>query len=126
LNRILEVAEKQDEAQNRYFEKGAYRDTDRGKNEYTKFLHPLVVEAYGDYMTKHRVQSDGVVRAADNWRTGFGDDHKRVCLESAFRHLLDVWKELEGYESRDGIDEALGGLFFNTLALWAKVLEERV
>jgi hypothetical protein len=105
----------------RVSETGATRNSSNGKADYCDFFSPLTFKAYGEYMYKHRLQSDGTMRDPGNWKKLFGDDHSRVCLESAMRHLHDVWMELEGYESRDGLDEALGGLMFNVQALWHKV-----
>ncbi len=109
----------------RQFKTGATRDSEIGKNDYEGFLNPLVIEAFGNYMSKHRVQADGGLRDSDNWQKGFGDDHLSVCLKSAWRHFLDVWKEHRGYESRDGLDEAICGLLFNVMAYYYKILLNR-
>lgn len=114
------------ESDNRYFQGGAYRDTSEEKFEYDGFLHPLVVEKFAEYMHKHRLQSDGKLRDSDNWWTLFGENHKDVCMQSGFRHFMDWWKEHRGFESRDGIDEALGGLIFNIQAYWLKTILERM
>jgi hypothetical protein len=106
----------------RKFDTGATRDTDIGKNDYEGFLCPLVIEAYGNYMTKHRVQADGDIRDSDNWQKGIP---KNEYVKSAWRHLLDLWKYHRGYETRDGIDEALGGLLFNIMGYWHELLKER-
>jgi len=99
-----------DDGVKREFATGATRDTSENKNEYSGFLSPLVIEMFGNYMTKHRIQSDGSVRSASNWKKGMPLD---VYIESMFRHFLDLWKEHEGYKSRDGIEDALCGLYFN-------------
>lgn len=105
----------------------AYRDTTEGKPDYQGYLNPLVIEAFGKYMLKHQVQSNGEIRESDNWQGMFGEDHKRVCMSSGFRHFMDWWKFDRGYETRDGISEALGGLLFNLQAYWlAEILEEDV
>lgn len=109
----------------RYFEGGAYRDVDESKLDYEGFLSPIVLEAYAKYMNKHRVQSDGRLRDSDNWQTGFGEKHADVCMKSAWRHFMDIWMEHRGYESRDGIDEAICGLLFNVMALYKKILDDR-
>lgn len=106
----------------REFTTGATRDDAEGKNEYCGFLSPIVIEAFGNYMTKHRVQADGKLRDSDNWKKGMP---KRVYLESMFRHFHDLWMEADGYDSRDGIDEALGGLFFNVQGYWHEYLKEK-
>jgi len=106
----------------RTFSTGSTRDTEEGKNDYEGFLSPLVIEAYGDYMTRHRFQARDLVRESDNWQKGIP---KSVYIKSAWRHLIDLWKEHRGYESRDGIDEALGGLLFNIMGYWLEYLRER-
>jgi hypothetical protein len=108
----------------RRFETGAIRDTAEGKYEYDGFYHPLVVEAFAGYMDKHRNLPDGSKRGSDNWWGLFGEDHKSVCMQSLMRHTMDLWKEHRGFESRDGIEEALGGLMFNIQAYWLKVILE--
>lgn len=106
----------------RTFSTGATRDTEEGKNDYEGYLSPAVIEAFGNYMTRHRVQSDGSLRASDNWQKGIPRD---AYIKSAWRHLLDLWKEHRGLDSRDGIDEALGGLLFNVMGYWLEHLKER-
>ena len=54
----------------RMFPSGATRDGDEAKLDYEGFLSPFVVERYAEYMQKHRVQSDGQLRDADNWQKG--------------------------------------------------------
>ena len=109
----------------RKFKTGASRDTNEGKNDYEGSLSPLVIKAYGDYMTKHRKMSDGSLRPADNWQKGFGDNHFSVCIKSAWRHFLDLWMEHRGYKSRETIDEAICGLLFNVMAYYHQLLVNR-
>lgn len=96
----------------RYFETGAYRDTADNKPDFEGYLSPLVIEGFGKYMLKHQVQSDGNIRPADNWQKGISRD---VYMSSLWRHFLDVWKEHRGYDSRDGMEEALFGALFNLM-----------
>jgi hypothetical protein len=96
----------------REFQTGAYRDGEEGKNDYEGFLSPLVIKGFGDYMTKHRLQSNGEWRDSDNWQKGITKDS---YMKSMWRHFLDVWLEYDGYKSRDGLDEALYGLLFNVM-----------
>jgi hypothetical protein len=109
----------------RTFDTGATRDTDMGKNDYEGFLSPFVLERFGDYMTKHRKQSDGSLRDSDNWQKGFGigEKHFQTCIKSMWRHLLDVWFIHRGHYRFDKqrneeitIDEALCALLFNVMA----------
>jgi len=104
----------------RYFEGGAYRDTDEGKFDYEGFLSPTVLQAFAAYMHKHRLQSDGVMRASDNWQNGIPLDQ---YMKSAWRHFMDLWLEHRDYKSRDGIEEALGALLFNIMGYWHELLE---
>jgi hypothetical protein len=73
----------------RKFETGATRDSDDGKNDYEGFLSPFAIEAFGDYMTRHRVQADGSLRDSDNWQKGIP---KSQYVKSLFRHFVDLWK----------------------------------
>lgn len=72
----------------RTFDSGATRDTDAGKLDYEGFLSPLVLERYAQYMYKHRRQSDGTVRASDNWKNGIP---RLQYLKSLLRHVIDFW-----------------------------------
>ena len=112
-----------DQSTGRYFATGAYRDTDAGKNDYEGYLSPLVIEAFGDYMTRHRLQSDGHLRDSDNWQQGIP---REQYMKSLWRHFLDLWKEHRGYPSRDGIDEAICGLLFNAMGYYHELLKERL
>jgi len=94
----------------RKFLTGATRDTDEGKYDYEGFLHPLVIERFGEYMNKHRKQSDGSLRDSDNWQKGIPQD---AYIKSAWRHFMDWWKEHRGYGSREGLEDALCALLFN-------------
>ena len=106
----------------RYFKTGAYRDTDENKNDYDGFLSPLVIESFGNYMNRHRNQSDGKVRDSDDWQKGIPKDQ---YIKSAWRHFLDWWKEHRGLKSRDGIDEAICGLLFNIMGYYHEHLKEK-
>ena len=107
----------------RTFETGATRDTDEGKHDYRGYLSPLVLRRFGEYMTKHRTQSDGTVRASDNWKKGMP---QQEYLSSALRHVGDVWLLHEGYDgvASQDIEEALCGLLFNIQGYLHSYLEE--
>lgn len=109
----------------RNFKTGATRDSNEGKNDYEGFISPLVIQAYGNYMNKHREQADGKLRDSDNWQKGFGDKHFDVCMKSLWRHFLDLWFEHRGYNSREGIDDAINGIMFNVMAYYHKILVNR-
>ena len=111
----------------RMSDSGAIRNSDVGKINYQGALSPLVLEAYGKYIEKHSLLPDGTRRNNKNWQNLFGtpEEHRQVCIESAWRHFIDLLMDHDGYESRDGIDEALGGLMFNIQAYWFSILKER-
>ncbi len=105
---------------------GAIRNSDVDKINYQGALSPLVLESYGQYIQKHSLLPDGTRRNNKNWQKLFGTpkEHRQVCIESAWRHFIDLLKEHDGYDSQDGIDEALGGLMFNIQAYWFSLLKE--
>jgi len=107
----------------RKFETGATRDSNDGKNDFEGFLSPLVIKRFGDYMTKHRKQSDGSLRDSDNWQKGIP---KEAYIKSAFRHFLDLWSEHRGYGSVDGIEEALMALLFNVMGYAHELLKTQL
>ena len=103
----------------RKFETGATRDNDDTKNDYEGFLSPLVIESFGNYMTKHRFQVDGVIRDSDNWQKGIP---QTVYMKSLWRHFLDLWKIHRGIEVKDKLDghtinieEACNAILFNVM-----------
>lgn len=104
----------------REFKTGATRDSEEGKNDYEGFLSPLVIEAYGNYMTKHRKQADSKLRDSDNWQKGIPKD---AYIKSAFRHFMDWWKEHRGHPSREGLVDALCALMFNVMGYLHEVLK---
>lgn len=100
------------------FSTGATRDTDDDKPDYEGFLSPLVIERFGQYMHKHRVQSDGKLRDSDNWQKGIPKDK---YMKSHWRHFFDAWslhrfpdQEIRSKEGEViGIEDALCGDIFN-------------
>ena len=104
----------------RQFATGATRDSSHGKMDYEGFLSPFALEAYAQYMDRHRIQSDGSLRDSDNWQAGFGAN---VTIKSAWRHLFAWWKIHRGgsvVDERDGYAvtkrEAICGVIFNAMA----------
>lgn len=106
----------------RIFETGATRDSDDGKYDYEGFLSPLVIEAFGRYMHKHRKMKDGSLRDSDNWTKGIP---RRQYVKSLWRHLMDVWLLSRGFSdqavSKD-IEESLCAIIFNAQGLLHEVL----
>jgi hypothetical protein len=102
----------------REFKTGANRDDDTGKLDYEAALSPIVLQAYAEYIKKHRPQPDGTLRKDDNWQKGFGEgqEHFDTCMKSLSRHYMDLWLLHRGYKAREDIEDALCGVLFNTFA----------
>lgn len=71
----------------REFATGATRNPDEGKLNYTGFLNPFVVKRFAEFMHRNRRQSDGNLRAADNWQKGIP---RQAYMESLERHFMEV------------------------------------
>jgi len=102
----------------RKFKSGATRDTEENKIDFEGFFHPINIKRYGEYMTKHKKQSDGESRESDNWQKLFGDtpeEHCNVCIKSLWRHFEDLWLHHRkwGHEAREDINSAIQGIKFN-------------
>ncbi len=100
LNSNAITKENNDNGKIRTFDTGATRDTSQEKIDFDGFLSEDVLRAYGAYMHKHRRQSDGSLRASDNWQKGIPRDEYR---KSCFRHFIDWW----GQHRRDKMDPAI-------------------
>jgi hypothetical protein len=104
----------------RTFETGATRDSEDGKLDYEGFLSPYVIHRYALYMHKHRVQSDGEIRASDNWQKGIPAD---AYMKSGWRHFFDWW-----YSHRDTdvdqeiLEDAICALMFNAMGYLHQLL----
>lgn len=114
-----------EKGQIRQFATGATRDTSEGKLEFARFMSPIVIKRYAEYMDLHRKQTDGNLREPDNWMNLFGDKHEDVCMDSLFRHLMDVWLINKGFknEAREDLETALCAILFNTQAWLFKILK---
>jgi len=77
----------------REFDTGATRSNSDNKLDYEGFIHPEVEYEFAEYMHKHRVQSDGNLRASDNWQKGIPVTEYRKCLA---RHNFDLWRLYRG------------------------------
>jgi len=112
----------------REWESGAYRDTNEDKLDYEAFYSPLVMREFALYMHKHRHQANGKLRAGDNWQGLFGEpeEHRKVCMGSLVRHVLDLWLFHRGHTGRETIKEALCAILFNAQAyLFSLLIEEQ-
>lgn len=106
----------------RKFDTGATRDSDKDKLDYEGFLSPIVLRRYAQYMHKNRFQSDGSLRDSDNWQKGIPLD---AYMKSGWRHFMDWWLSHRKQPSREGIEEALCGLLFNTMGYLHELLKSR-
>lgn len=115
----------------RKFSSGATRDTAEDKFDYEGFLSPAVLEAFASYMHFHRKQSDGSLRASDNWQAGIP---VKELMKSLLRHVVDVWLIHRGYNAQRtekgqvvtvSIMDALCGIIFNTFAYMHHLIQEK-
>ncbi|MEE8115077.1 MAG: hypothetical protein V3T23_12080 [Nitrososphaerales archaeon] len=86
------------------------------------FLSPVVIQAYCQYMSKHRKQEDGKVRNSDNWQKGMP---KARYMRSMWRHFFDVWYKWRNFREPDlmlGLLNALCALLFNVQGMMLEVL----
>ena len=104
-------------SERRSFPSGATRDTDAGKLDFEGFLSPLALEAFANYMHKHRTQSDGSLRSSDNWKKGFDSS---VYMKSMFRHFFAVWK---AYTNDAPAEADLCALLFNVQGMLHEYLK---
>lgn len=111
----------------RHFDTGATRDSEDGKLDFEGFLSPRVLWAFAEYMDAHRVQTDGDLRASDNWQKGIPLD---AYMKSLLRHAVDLWLIHRGHEVRrpeDGkvvtLADALGACMFNVQGYWHETLK---
>lgn len=77
----------------RTFATGATRDTSERKLDPFGFISPVALHRFSEYMDKHRVQSDGNLRASDNWKKGMP---KEEYVRSLIRHVMDFWLVTSG------------------------------
>lgn len=109
----------------RQFETGATRSNDSALPDYEGFISPLVLQAFGRYMNRHRTQADGTIRDSDNWQKGIP---LSSYMKSMFRHFLDVWLWHRGHEGDEShsIEEALCALLFNVMGYLHEHLKTKV
>jgi hypothetical protein len=113
--------ENKDDGTMRSFSTGATRDTAEGKLDPEGFTHPLVMEQFYKYMNMNRLQSDGELRASDNWQKGIP---KEAYMKSLKRHCDDVWLEHRGFNSDNGLLAALCGIMFNAMGYMHEELKD--
>ncbi len=76
----------------RQFPSGATRNSDDDKLNFTGFLSARVLRGFAAYMHSHRLQADGQLRDAGNWKRGIPID---AYMESMHRHFHEVWETWE-------------------------------
>lgn len=104
----------------RAFATGAIRDLDDSKPDYEGFLSPLVIQAFGAYMHKHRKTAAGL-RDSDNWQKGFP---LPVLVKSAMRHFVELWAaHRRGEDDAPATVDAALALLFNVQAYLHQILQ---
>jgi len=88
-------------------------------------MPPLVIKAFGDYMTKHRKQADGKLRPSDNWKKGIPQE---AYFQSAWRHFLDVYLHHKGYNDKttENLEDSLCALIFNIMGYLHELLKNKL
>jgi hypothetical protein len=107
----------------RTFPSGATRDDAEGKPDYAGYFSPLSMKEYGEYMLKHQKQADGEIRDSRNWVKGIPKD---AYVSSLMRHVEDVHMEAWGYQSREGMVDALCAIIFNSQGLLHVLLSDEI
>lgn len=108
----------------RTFDTGATRSAANSRPMYTGYLSPIVLQRFGEYMTKHRVQKDGTLRNPDNWTKGMP---RQSYLDGFLRHFLHLWLRHHNHavndpEAGDSIEEDLCASLFNVQGYLHEVL----
>ena len=113
----------------RQFPTGATRNLSTAKVNPAKCLSPLVIQRYAEYMRDMRRQSDGTLRADDNWKKGMTLES---FMESGQRHNLHWWMIDSGvpYESEDDghlidVEESCCALLFNVMGYLHETIKAR-
>lgn len=118
---LLEDCKTKDDGVVREFDTGATRDTAEGKLDPEGFVHPMVMKQFYKYMNMNRLQSNGKLRASDNWQKGIP---KQAYMKSLKRHVDDVWLDHRGFETESGLIAALCGVMFNAMGYLHEELKE--
>lgn len=105
----------------REFESGATRGSDIEKLDYEGFLSPLVLKRYAEYLHKHRIQSDGQLRDADNWQKGIPI---KEYMKSKARHFITTWLIHRKFSNED-VEESLCAEIFNSMGMLFEILKRK-
>ena len=111
----------------RQFGSGATRSPDDGRDDPEGYLSPLVINRFNQYMTKHCIQTDGSVRASDNWQKGMP---LSSYMKGMWRHMLHLWQRHRGWPVTDlkaalNKEEDLCAIIFNAQGYLHEVLKEK-
>jgi hypothetical protein len=112
-------------AQIREFATGATRDVAAHKPDYEGYISPLVTQAFGRYMLRHQVASDGTWRESDNWQRGIP---REAYIASLCRHVEDLRLHHDGYADAatdPDLEAVLCAVLFNVQGYLFEVLRER-
>ena len=106
------------------FDTGATRSADTDKPDPEGFFSPLALHAYMLYMHKHRKQSDGTLRASDNWQKGIPLNN---YAKSLWRHTFDVWAHHRGLPeiATEAQIESLCATIFNAMGYLHELLKSQ-
>jgi hypothetical protein len=109
----------------RQFETGANRDTQDGKLVYEAFFSPIVLRRMAEYMHGHRTQSNGAMRAGDNWQSGLP---VATYQDSLVRHLVDAWYAWRVYgwrgQTQRALEDLLCAIVFNASGYLFELLKK--
>lgn len=107
----------------RTFDTGATRDANEHKPQYDKFLSPIVLHEFAEYMQRKRIQTNGEPRPGDNWQKGIPLD---AYMESLMRHVVDLWLHHRGHSSyaEESLNDTLAALLFNVQGYYHEKIKE--
>lgn len=111
----------------RLFSTGATRSDDSHRPLYTGYFSPLVLQRFGEYMTRHRTQPDGVLRDPANWQKGMPTTS---YLDGLFRHFLHTWLRIYEWPVYDqmaepSLEDDLCAIFFNAQGMLHEILKAK-
>lgn len=108
----LIIKEALEQESKRIFGSGATRDINKDKLAYDQGLSVQVLQAYMEYLGKHRLMKDGSLRDWDNWKKGIPVETYR---ESMTRHCMDAVRKSVGLPLREemSLSDLLCAVIFN-------------
>jgi hypothetical protein len=114
----------------REFPTGATRDDDDEKLDFEGFISPAVLVRYGEYMHKHRMQSDDKLRPSDNWQKGIPIPE---YAKSLVRHVVYLWRDhrvamtsVPEKKHFSVMEEILCAIMFNTIGWLHELLKLKI